>query len=72
LFFSSGAAFLWLGAKIHFFTRMGATSLEGYLREHWPFWAGMAIVGVLLFAVGTIERRGAGEQRDAADETRIL
>ena len=46
---------LYVGAKIHFFSRFGAVSLGDYLDAHWYFWAGMAVVagvGVILnFAI---------------------
>jgi hypothetical protein len=38
---------LYLGAKIHFFSRFGAASIGDYLEEHWYFWAGMAVVAAL-------------------------
>ena len=33
---------LYVGAKIHFFTRYGVLSPGEYVEEHWYFWAGMA------------------------------
>ena len=50
-------AALWVAAKIHFFARFGVTSLDEYVGEHWPFWAGMALVVLLLAIVEAIERR---------------
>jgi hypothetical protein len=47
---------LWVGAKIHFFMRFGNTTVDGYILEHWPFWAGMTFVGLLLLLLGRIER----------------
>jgi hypothetical protein len=40
-------ALLYLGAKIHFFSRFGTTGIGDYLEEHWYFWAGMAVVATL-------------------------
>ena len=41
---------LFVGAKIHFFTRYGVLGPGQYVEEHWPFWAGMAVVaGVSTF-----------------------
>ena len=45
-------AFVYLGAKIHFFTRYQPYDSFAYLAEHWPFWAAMAIIGV---AMGIVE-----------------
>jgi hypothetical protein len=46
---------LYVGAKIHFFSRFGAVSLGEYLDAHWYFWAGMALVAgaglILNFAI---------------------
>lgn len=50
-------ALLWVGAKVHFYTRFGATNIDGYLQEHWPFWAAMASVACLLWLVEAIEQR---------------
>jgi hypothetical protein len=36
---------LYIGAKIHFFTRYGVLGPGKYLEEHWPFWAGVAVIG---------------------------
>jgi hypothetical protein len=68
---------VYLGAKIHFFARFGG-AFGAYFAAHRPYWAGMAIIGLLLFAVGSLSQRhtrgGASErtvqQRDAADEVR--
>jgi hypothetical protein len=49
---------LYVGAKIHFFSRFGAVSLGDYLDAHWYFWAGMAVVaGVGLILNFAIKRR---------------
>lgn len=54
-------ALLWAGAKIHFFARywhyLDQDNLRAYILEHSPFWAGMALIGVLFLAMGAIERR---------------
>jgi hypothetical protein len=47
---------LYVGAKIHFFTRYGVLGPGGYLEEHWPFWAGMAIGGTAA-CLGWIKKR---------------
>jgi hypothetical protein len=39
---------LFVGAKIHFFSRYGSLGLGAYLEEHWPLWAGMIVVVVIL------------------------
>jgi hypothetical protein len=36
---------LYIAAKIHFFTRYVVLGPGGYLEEHWPFWAGFALLG---------------------------
>jgi len=48
-------ALTWAGAKLHFFTRMGSPE---YFSEHWPFWAAMGIIVVLLRVIGAIGRKG--------------
>lgn len=35
--------FVYLAAKIHFFTRYQDDSSR-YVAEHWPFWAAMAVI----------------------------
>ena len=42
---------LYLAAKVHFLTRYASLSAADYLAEHWPFWAGMAVVGVLMLVL---------------------
>jgi hypothetical protein len=49
------SALVWVGAKIHFCARFGARSFDGYLAEHWPFWAVMVTIGALLIVLGIIE-----------------
>jgi hypothetical protein len=51
------SAVVWVGAKMHFFARFGARSLDGYLSEHWPFWAAMVAIGALLIVLGIVEPR---------------
>jgi|WetSurMetagenome_2_1015567.scaffolds.fasta_scaffold947141_1 hypothetical protein len=46
---------VWVGAKIHFLARLGARNVDGYLAEHWPFWAVMVTIGALLIVLGIIE-----------------
>ncbi len=48
---------LYIGAKIHFFTRYGVLSTGKYLEEHSLFWAGFAIVGGLLAVLDGIRKR---------------
>jgi hypothetical protein len=38
-------AMLYIAAKIHFFTRYAVLGPGEYLEEHWPFWAGFALLG---------------------------
>jgi hypothetical protein len=38
---------VYVGAKLHFFTRYGELGLGAYLEEHAWFWAGMAIVALI-------------------------
>ena len=35
---------LYVGAKIHFFTRYGVLGAGEYVEESWFFWAGMATI----------------------------
>lgn len=39
------------------YMRFDPRNMDGYLAEHWPFWAGMTGVGVLLLLVGLVGRR---------------
>jgi hypothetical protein len=39
---------LYIGAKIHFFTRYFKLGPAGYVEKHWVFWAAMAIVSGIL------------------------
>ena len=55
---------VYVAAKVHFFTRFTG-DFSAYIAEHWPFWAGMAALGALLWAVGTVAQRRA---RGAAPE----
>ena len=48
---------LFIGAKIHFFTRYWPLGPGAYVEEHWPFWAGMAIVGALTGCLGWMRNR---------------
>ena len=51
---------LYLGAKIHFFTRYWPLSLGAYVEEHWLFWAGMAIVAAIALFLERIRKRIEG------------
>jgi hypothetical protein len=48
---------LYVGAKIHFFTRYFKLGPAAYLEEHWVFWAAMAIVSGILACLGWAKRR---------------
>jgi len=47
-------ALIYIGAKVHFFTRYQQLSTGAYLEEHSAFWAGIAIVALLLWTLGQI------------------
>jgi len=51
---------LYIGAKIHFFTRYGFLGPGSYVEEHWPFWAGMATVGAVASFLHWIRKRIVG------------
>jgi len=51
---------LYVGAKIHFFTRFGLLGPSAYLEEHWSFWAGFAIIGALAYCLGWMKKRIEG------------
>jgi hypothetical protein len=48
---------LYIAAKVHFFTRYGVLGPGGYLEDHWPLWAGLAVVGGVGAGVDWIRRR---------------
>ena len=48
---------LYLGAKIHFFTRYGVLGPAAYVEEHCFFWAVMAIMGGVGACLGWIRKR---------------
>ncbi len=48
---------LYVGAKIHFFTRYGALGTGEYVEEHWPLWAGMATISGAGACLGWIRKR---------------
>jgi hypothetical protein len=58
---------VYVAAKIHFFTRFDG-DFGAYFAGHWPYWAGMAMIGILLFALGTLAERLA---RSAASERAV-
>jgi hypothetical protein len=64
-------ALLYIGAKVHFFTRFRGDCVA-YAAEHWPFWAGMIVIAWLLRAVGVAAekrgRRGSSVKSDPAKE----
>jgi hypothetical protein len=45
---------LYVAAKVHFFTRFGATDLNGYIAEHWPYSAGLV---ALVWAIAWLNRK---------------
>lgn len=51
---------VYIAAKVHFFTRFGATDLDGYIAEHWPYSAGLTAIAALVWVVvwlsGKIEK----------------
>jgi len=53
---------LFVGAKIHFFTRYGLLGPGAYLEEHWPFWAGMVIVVAVANFLDWIRKRIRGSK----------
>jgi len=48
---------LYIGAKIHFFTRYFKLGPADYLEEHWVFWAAMALVSGILACLSWYKRR---------------
>jgi len=48
---------LFFASKIHFFTRYGSRGFGSYLEEHWPLWAGMIVVVVVLNCHDWIRKR---------------
>ena len=53
---------VYVGAKIHFFTRYWRLGPSAYMEEHWPFWAGIAIVGAAVHCLGWIRKRIEGHK----------
>jgi hypothetical protein len=51
---------LYIGAKIHFFTRYWPLGPGAYVETHWLFWAGMATVGAIAYCLGWIKDRIEG------------
>jgi hypothetical protein len=48
---------LYIGAKIHFFTRYWKLGAGGYLEGHWVFWVALTIVSGILAYLGWVKRR---------------
>jgi hypothetical protein len=48
---------LYVAAKVHFFTRFGATDLNGYIGEHWPYSAGLGGIMALVWAISWLSRK---------------
>jgi hypothetical protein len=42
---------VWVGAKVHFLLYYDPGNIRGYVAQHWPFWAGMALVGGLMATI---------------------
>jgi hypothetical protein len=53
---------LYVGAKIHFFTRFLRLGLGACVEEHWFFWAGMAIIGAVIYFLGWLRNRIEGHK----------
>ncbi len=51
---SATGGLLYIAAKIHFFSRYGSGN---FVSEHWPFWAGMAAVGIILAVLDWLKTR---------------
>ena len=49
---------LYVAAKVHFFIRYGSGD---FVSEHWPFWAGMAAVGIVQAGIDLLRTRFAGD-----------
>jgi len=47
---------LYIAAKIHFFVRYGS---DNFVSEHWPFWAGMVAVGIVVAVLDRLKTRFA-------------
>jgi len=48
---------LYIAAKVHFFTRFGATDLDGYIAEHWPYSAGLTAIAALVWVIVWLSRK---------------
>jgi hypothetical protein len=53
---------LYVGAKIHFFTRFGVMGPGRYIEEHWFFWIGLAVPGGSAASVDWFEKRRKGSK----------
>ena len=49
---------LYVSAKVHFFLRYGS---DDFVPEHWPFWAVMVAVGIILAVSDWLKIRFAGD-----------
>ena len=56
---------LYVAAKLDFIVRYEPGNLSAYLGRHWIFWAGMAVIGMLMLIVAGVgalwERIGRGQ-----------
>jgi hypothetical protein len=50
-------AALYVGAKIHFFTRYASLGPGKYVEEHWPFWAAFAVIAGIAAILNWISER---------------
>jgi hypothetical protein len=55
---------LYIAAKIHFFTRYAVLGPGKYVDEHWPLWAGFAIIGGIWVCFDWIRKRRGRPKSD--------
>jgi len=55
---------LYVGAKIHFFSRFGVLSLGDYLEAHWYFWASMALAAGVGIVLNLATKRGEPPKKE--------
>ena len=60
---------LYIAAKIHFFTRFGATDLHGYIAEHWPYSAGLAAIAALVWVISRLSGRNGEDTPEKGSPT---